>query len=99
MMFPDGEKRAGFFEKNIFKRIINTIIEYDEYMKHIVNGKNFKIPPEFREEIEEYVNELNQKSISNNNDEKLNIPSEVETDNKYIDHHINAAEKEDANEE
>jgi hypothetical protein len=54
MIFPDGERRAGFFEINVFNRSLNQIEEYDTA---ILKAKDAIIPPEFREELEDYLKE------------------------------------------
>jgi hypothetical protein len=30
MIFPNGERRAGFFNFNVFKKALNDINEFDE---------------------------------------------------------------------
>ena len=54
MIFPDGQRKAGFFEFNVFKRQLTRISEFDK----LKFSEEIKFPKEFREELEEYLNEI-----------------------------------------
>jgi len=49
MVFPDGDRRVGFFEFNVYKRPLENIDEYDNEIKKL--DEKFKVPPEFKEEV------------------------------------------------
>jgi hypothetical protein len=51
MIFPDGYRRAGFFEQNVYKRGLESIKEVEEYESE----NDVKVPEEFRQEIKEYI--------------------------------------------
>ena len=51
MVFPDGLRVAGFFEQNIYKKPLSSMVEFEQFEKS--NGQ--KIPVVFRQEIIEYL--------------------------------------------
>ena len=44
MIFPDGYRRAGFFEKNIYKKALESIQEVSEYESEM----DIQVPEELR---------------------------------------------------
>lgn len=44
MIFPDGFKKSGIFERNIFKKPLETIYEVFEYEE----DNNLQLPEEFK---------------------------------------------------
>jgi len=57
MIFKDGMRKAGFFEDNIYKSPLFTMEEFHEYEA----GLKKKIPEAFRQEIKEYLGQLQPK--------------------------------------
>ncbi len=57
MIFPNGERRAGFFNFNVFKKALNDINEFDELQNKLTSEDGGLIPKEFREELEDYLRE------------------------------------------
>lgn len=53
MIFPDGFKKAGFFEENIFKRSLETLEQMNEYVEEEVDEG--QIPEFFKQELKEYL--------------------------------------------
>ena len=51
MIFKDGERKAGFFEANIFKRALANWKEFEEFQKQFTK----KCPETFRQELKEYI--------------------------------------------
>jgi hypothetical protein len=49
MIFADGVRKCGFFDKNVFRQALETIQEFDE----LEEEDRQKFPPEFREELQE----------------------------------------------
>ena len=45
MLFPDGIKKAGFFDRNIFREALQSIDEFDE------DETAPRFPPQFRDEL------------------------------------------------
>ena len=51
MIFKDGLRKAGFFEKNIYKKALTKIDEFEQFEKRYKDT----IPEAFRQEIKEYI--------------------------------------------
>lgn len=67
MIFKDGMRKAGFFENNVYKKPLSKIGEFEQFEKR----SKETVPEAFRQEIKEYVGQL--------------VDSEVEEDNsKFI---------------
>jgi len=52
MIFPNNVRKVGFFVNNVFKKNLETMKEFDQ---EIQNHPQAEVPPEFREEIEEWL--------------------------------------------
>lgn len=87
MFFPNGERRSGLFEQNVFKISIVDIKEYDDWFKGLeANDKDAaeSIPKDFREEVREYIDDL-ESSFGSPVQEgagRLNLPSSDDDLNK-----------------
>lgn len=52
MMFPDGFKRAGFFDNNIYRENLETLEQLTEYIQSNYSGN---VPEFFKQELKEYL--------------------------------------------
>ena len=64
MIFKDGLRKAGFFKENIYESPLTTLEEYTNYIQGL--GSKDKVPESFRQEIKEYIGQLQQ----NNQDDE-----------------------------
>lgn len=55
MIFTDGQRKAGFFENNIYVKPLLTMQEFEQFLKtsNLVSKKT--APETFRQEIKEYL--------------------------------------------
>lgn len=61
MFFPNGDKRCGLFENNVFKVNINDIKEYDDWISGLHENDQpsaDSVPKEYRDEVLEYIDDL-----------------------------------------
>ena len=55
MIFKDGLRKAGFFERNIYKTPLTTMEEFESFCSRM---KKKPIPEAFKQEIKEYIGQL-----------------------------------------
>ena len=52
MIFPDGFKRGGFFDQNVYKENLETLEQLTQY---IIENYNGRVPEYFKQELKEYL--------------------------------------------
>ena len=78
MFFPNGDKRSGIFENNVFKANINDIKDYDNWIAGLQDNDKpsaESVPKEFRDEVLEYIDDLGSFGTPVKNGARLNLPS------------------------
>lgn len=52
MIFPDGFKKVGFFDQNIYRENLETL---DQLEEHIILNEDSILPEFFKQELKEYL--------------------------------------------
>ncbi|CDW73917.1 UNKNOWN [Stylonychia lemnae] len=96
MLLSDGQRRAGLFDKNVFKKILDTIQEYDNWLMNLPEG--FMIPPQFRDELQEYLQQRESALASNIGFETPDPKIRNDTD-EQVDVTFKQIDEDDSNDE